>query len=43
VPDDERIVETVGAGMVADVEVGTELRRREVKLAADGVVAYADW
>src|SRR6185503_10194969 len=42
VPDDQRIVETIRTGMVADVEVGTELRRCEVKLTADRVVAHTD-
>ena len=42
VSGDERIVEAARAGVVADVEVRTELRRRQVEFAADGVVARAD-
>src|SRR4029077_11039105 len=39
---DERFVEAARAGVVADVEVGTELRRRQVKFTSDRVVADAD-
>ena len=39
---DQRIVKTVRTGVIADVKVGPELRRREMELAADRVVAHTN-
>ncbi len=41
-PGPERTVGAVGSRVVADEEVGAELRRRQIEPAADGVVARGD-